>query len=88
MTDKIRQSEIIIKKAIENYKPSKFVLMVSGGHDSITNAHVSAAVLKKLEIKFVVYHGYTTIGIPETQRFVKDTCKAYDWELFIRAPPP
>jgi 3'-phosphoadenosine 5'-phosphosulfate sulfotransferase (PAPS reductase)/FAD synthetase len=87
MSDILLQSEIIIRKAIEQYKPIKCVLMVSGGHDSITNAHVSASVLSKLGISFEVYHGNTTIGIPETQHYVKQICMLFNWKLTIGIAP-
>lgn len=49
--------------------------------------HVSASILKELGIPFVVYHGDTTIGIPETQQYVKNVCQLMGWELVIRKPP-
>ena len=76
----------IIKEAVARFKPVLIVLMVSGGHDSITNAHVSATALQEMGLPFVVYHGDTTIGIPETQQYVKDMCKRYGWKLFIGKP--
>lgn len=79
--------EEIIDLAIKKYKPEKAVLMVSGGHDSITNAHLSASILYKRRMPFCVYHGDTTIGIPQTQLYVKEICKKYGWELHIRQPP-
>lgn len=77
----------IIELAVEYYKPVKTVLMVSGGHDSITNAHASASALKDMGIDPIVYHGDTTIGIPETQQYVRNICSLYGWQLFIRKPP-
>jgi 3'-phosphoadenosine 5'-phosphosulfate sulfotransferase (PAPS reductase)/FAD synthetase len=60
---------------------------VSGGHDSVSNAYVSADILNSLAIPFAVYHGDTTIGIPETQEYVKSICQLNNWQLFIRRPP-
>lgn len=80
----MKSAEQIITEAIALYNPVKVVLMVSGGHDSITNAHVSARILKRLGLSFVVYHGDTTIGIPETQLYVKEICTMYGWDLVIR----
>lgn len=82
----MKTPEKIIREAIKLYRPILVVLMVSGGHDSITNAHVSATALKKMKVPFVVYHGDTTIGIPNTQQYVKDICTKYAWPLFIRRP--
>lgn len=79
--------EEIISGAVDKYKPVKVLLMVSGGHDSVTNAFVSSLILQKMGISFGVYHGDTTIGIPQTQQYVKDICEKYDWPLFIRRPP-
>ncbi len=87
MSDNLRQAEIIIRKGIENYKPKKFVFMVSGGHDSVTNAHVSATILTELGIPFEVYHGDTTTGIPAVQDYVRKICNLYGWKLSIRKPP-
>lgn len=87
LSNKIRQTEIIIEKAIETYNPAKIVLLVSGGHDSVTSAHISSSILAKMNIDFMVYHGDTTIGIPETQFYVKQICDLYKWKLSIRTPP-
>lgn len=83
----IDSPENIINRAIEEFKATKFVLLVSGGHDSVTAAHVSAAILKAKRFPFVIYHGDTTIGIPETQEYVKQICGIYGWDLNIRRPP-
>jgi len=77
----------IIEEAIRIYNPVAFVLMFSGGHDSHVTSHVSATILKEMGLDFVVYHGDTTIGIPETQQYVKDVCKLHGWKLRIRKPP-
>lgn len=80
------ETEIILT-AIEKYKPIKILLMVSGGHDSVSNAYVSSKILDQLGLPFAVYHGDTTIGIPETQEYVKSICELNGWQLFIRKPP-
>ncbi len=77
----------IIEKAVREYDPVKVVLMFSGGYDSLVNSHISANILRDMGIDFVVYHGDTTIGIPETQKYVKDICELYGWMLSIRKPP-
>lgn len=61
--------------------------MISGGHDSVTAAHISADILKLFGVDFEVYHGDTTIGIPETQDYVRMICQKYDWKLNIRKAP-
>lgn len=83
----MKTSRQILMAAIEQYRPVKIALMFSGGHDSLTNTHVCAAILKELDIPFIVYHGDTTIGIPETQQYVREVCKRFRWNLAIRKPP-
>jgi 3'-phosphoadenosine 5'-phosphosulfate sulfotransferase (PAPS reductase)/FAD synthetase len=83
----MKSSYDILTDAIRKYKPVRVALMFSGGHDSLTNTHVCASILQGLEMPFTVYHGDTTIGIPETQQFVKDVCRQFGWELVIRRPP-
>jgi 3'-phosphoadenosine 5'-phosphosulfate sulfotransferase (PAPS reductase)/FAD synthetase len=83
----MRNSEEILKTALEQYKPIKVALLFSGGHDSLVNSHVCATILNALSIPFVVYHGDTTIGIPETQDYVRMICEKYGWDLKIRKPP-
>lgn len=78
----------IISKAIEEYKPVHILLMFSGGHDSLTSTHFAANYLTSIGRDFTVYHGDTTIGIKETQDFVRQVCAAYGWPLAIRQPPP
>lgn len=63
------------------------LLLVSGGHDSITCAHVSAQILTSQKRDFRIYHGDTTIGIPQTQEYVKMICEKYGWRLSICKPP-
>jgi 3'-phosphoadenosine 5'-phosphosulfate sulfotransferase (PAPS reductase)/FAD synthetase len=84
---KMKLAEDIIRKAIELYKPVNVLLMVSGGHDSVTNAHVSASILDKLKVIYSVYHGDTTIGIKEVQYYVADICELFEWSLYVRRPP-
>jgi len=77
----------IITEALEKYNPVKVALMFSGGHDSLVSTHLSAQILGRMNIPFVVYHGDTTIGIEETQEYVKSVCKKMKWSLVIRRPP-
>lgn len=38
-------------------------------------------------VPYRAYHGDTTIGIPETQDYVREICALFDWNLNIRKPP-
>ncbi len=79
--------EEIIFEAIEKYKPVKIALMFSGGHDSLVSTHLSSVILKAMGREFSIYHGDTTIGIPETQQYVISVCEQFIWQLNIRKPP-
>lgn len=79
--------EQIIEEAVKKYNPVKIVLLFSGGHDSLVSSHISSLILKKMGFDFIVYHGDTTIGIPQTQDYVKKVCLEYGWPLEIRKPP-
>lgn len=78
----------IIDKALRQYSPKEVLLLFSGGHDSLVSTHFCATYLKIKGVSFKVYHGDTTIGIQETQEYVKDVCRVFGWELIIRQPPP
>ena len=77
----------IITEAISQYKPVKVALLFSGGHDSLVSTHVSVSILNELGVDFTVYHGDTTIGIPQTQDYVREVCRLFNWKLAIRRPP-
>jgi len=83
----MKHADTIIQEAIDQYHPIHVLLLFSGGHDSLVSTHFSASYLKLKDIPFTVYHGDTTIGIPETQDYVRDVCNAYGWDLAIRRPP-
>lgn len=83
----IDETKSIIDEAIKKYRPIQVILMLSGGHDSVTNAHISARILDEMDVDFLVYHGDTTIGIPDTQKYVIGICAHYGWDLKIRTPP-
>ena len=68
MRELLLSSKEIIDRAITDYRPAVKVLMLSGGDDSNTVAHVS----KELGVKFdIIIHGITRTGIPETTDFVR-----------------
>jgi 3'-phosphoadenosine 5'-phosphosulfate sulfotransferase (PAPS reductase)/FAD synthetase len=72
-------SSEILDKSVEQYGISAIYALFSGGHDSLTNTHVTA----KHPLFAGVLHIDTGIGIPETQDFVRATCDRYGWELHI-----
>lgn len=83
----MKSPQEILSIAIDRFRPTKVILMFSGGHDSLVNSHVCASILQAQKISFTVYHGDTTIGIPETQEYVISVCGLFGWPLAIRRPP-
>lgn len=68
MTAPISKSARIVANAIEQFRPTHIVSMVSGGKDSAC----SHAVAEDLGLKIdLIIHGNTRCGIPETSRFVE-----------------
>lgn len=64
----LAKSAAIIKQAIDKYRPTHIVSMVSGGKDSACSHAV--AVELGLDIDLII-HGKTRCGIPETSQFVE-----------------
>lgn len=68
MDEKLEQSQMIIRKAIEEIDPYAIVVMFSGGTDSLTAYHVA----KYLHVPISgILHINTGTGIPETTQFVR-----------------
>lgn len=66
---RLSQSTRIVADAVEQFRPTHIVSMVSGGKDSAC----SDAVARELGVKIdMVIHGNTRCGIPETSQFVRD----------------
>ncbi|NRA48266.1 MAG: phosphoadenosine phosphosulfate reductase family protein, partial [Phaeodactylibacter sp.] len=82
------EPENIIFEAVRKYHPVHALLMISGGHDSVSAATRSVAALDELRIPYSAYHGDTGTGIVETQEYVKDMCLRQGWQLDIRKPEP
>lgn len=59
--------------------PYEHIALFSGGNDSMVSTHYT---MEKGPGELVL-HIDTTIGIDETQQFVKDVCDKYNWELKI-----
>lgn len=79
LNEKLQQAAEIMERAIALHKPSAIIGLFSGGHDSYTVTHF---VCENFKVDAVA-HIDTGIGIPETQQFVIDRCKAHDWPLKI-----
>lgn len=60
----------IVRGAMEQFRPTHIVSMVSGGKDSACSDQVAREL--GLKIDFVI-HGNTGCGIPETSQFVRET---------------
>ena len=73
----LQQTHAILDQAIETYHPSHVFALFSGGYDSLVTTHVVMSYLKNAKVA----HINTGIGIEETRRFVRETCKEYDWHL-------
>lgn len=72
----------LIDQAVSEYKVDRVYGLFSGGHDSLTACHYASN-----HPKFAgCIHIDTTTGLPETQEFVKETCKAQGWPLIIQRP--
>jgi 3'-phosphoadenosine 5'-phosphosulfate sulfotransferase (PAPS reductase)/FAD synthetase len=68
--DPIESSREILRAAIDQFRPTHIVSMVSGGKDSAASDQVA----RELDVKIdLVIHGNTRCGIPETSQFVRDT---------------
>jgi 3'-phosphoadenosine 5'-phosphosulfate sulfotransferase (PAPS reductase)/FAD synthetase len=81
MGDKLEQARQILLDGIAEHQPAHIFGLLSGGHDSLTVTHFASSVLgEKLD---AIIHIDTGIGIPETQQFVVDVCKQYEWPLKI-----
>lgn len=79
LADKARRQ---IDAAVAEYKLDGVVALFSGGHDSLTCTHVAS----KHPLFKGVIHIDTGTGIPETRRFVEETCKREGWDLIIKKP--
>jgi len=67
---KIESSQQIFREAVELFRPTHIVSMVSGGKDSAASDSVAREIGAKIDM---VIHGNTRCGIPETTDFVRQT---------------
>jgi 3'-phosphoadenosine 5'-phosphosulfate sulfotransferase (PAPS reductase)/FAD synthetase len=67
------ESRGIVQKAIEQYKPYKICLMISGGDDSLLTLEVCKRIGVKVDF---IIHGNTRTGLKATTQFVRDLADA------------
>jgi len=67
----------VITEAVQTHRPSHVFALFSGGHDSLTATSIAS---KHLNFSGAV-HINTGIGIPETRKFVRQTCRQHGWTL-------
>lgn len=85
ITQKERRAIKYIVRAIHTYKPTSIQVGFSGGTDSMVVTHLVMNYFKKYGAE--VFHVNTGIGIEKTRKFVRETCKKYDWtlnEIFVK----
>jgi 3'-phosphoadenosine 5'-phosphosulfate sulfotransferase (PAPS reductase)/FAD synthetase len=81
--DLVTQAHSIIDQALTLHPASHLFGLFSGGHDSLCSSHVAS-----LHPAFSgVAHIDTTIGIPATKQFVRDTSASFVWPLKEYRPP-
>ena len=73
----------ILRQAVADHNPVATFALLSGGHDSLTAAHIA---FNTIPVRAAV-HINTTIGIKKTRQFVRDTCARYGWPLIEKTPP-
>jgi 3'-phosphoadenosine 5'-phosphosulfate sulfotransferase (PAPS reductase)/FAD synthetase len=71
-----------LDQGIAEYRPQRLYALFSGGYDSLVTTHVTAQ-----HPDFAgVLHIDTTIGLPQTQAYVRRTCAQFGWPLTILRP--
>lgn len=81
MSDRLDEALSILDAAYEEHRPTAIFLMFSGGHDSLTAAHIGATWAKLRSLPFAAAHINTGIGVEQTRIFVRETCKRESWSL-------
>lgn len=69
----------IIDEAVRLHGIKEVFALFSGGHDSL----ISTAIASDHPLFKGVLHINTGIGIPETRKFVVNTCRQQGWKLYI-----
>lgn len=76
--DLVASSHAILSDAIECHDPSHVFGMFSGGHDSLCATYLASQVDRFTGAA----HMNTGVGIEETRKFVRDTCRDQGWSLY------
>jgi 3'-phosphoadenosine 5'-phosphosulfate sulfotransferase (PAPS reductase)/FAD synthetase len=82
LDQKIAQARRIIGDAIAEHNPVAIFAGLSGGHDSLTVAHLAIEHLGADRCRAL--HINTGIGIERTRVYVRQTCAALGWDLVER----
>jgi 3'-phosphoadenosine 5'-phosphosulfate sulfotransferase (PAPS reductase)/FAD synthetase len=72
----------IIKRARERFQPVRVFALFSGGNDSTSMVHMVRDLVDE------AVHIDTGIGIPETRKFVEETCHALELPLVVLETDP
>ena len=71
----------LLTSARQQYPEGVWYALFSGGHDSLTATAVTMEWAELVGQPAQVVHINTGIGIPETRKFVRTTCRERGWEL-------
>ena len=74
----------VVDIAVNDFGRQDFYGLCSGGKDSVSVCHWFSTNYPEL-FKGILFVD-TTIGIPDTRKFVEELCKEQGWELHIRKP--
>ena len=72
----------MIDRAMEEHEIIGVYSLFSGGHDSLTVTHLTS----HHSAFSGVIHIDTGTGLPETKKFVRETCREHEWPLIIHRP--
>ncbi len=83
LAERLAEARQIMESAIAEFKPDAIIPLFSGGHDSLSVTHFAFSHEFLGRYMTTAAHIDTGIGIPDTQKFVIDTCGRYGWPLKI-----
>jgi 3'-phosphoadenosine 5'-phosphosulfate sulfotransferase (PAPS reductase)/FAD synthetase len=84
--DEEKKEKEIITESINKYKVNRFIILFSGGKDSLTLSHFLHNKLKINNLELL--YCKTGIGVKENIEYVLEICKNYNWKLNIIEPLP